>query len=94
MSEETNNQDTQKREMSPEEMEQARQNLIKFYTTQNEVLELQDKFHKMKADIAENDARELMWTIRKAQMLQGPPTPNAEGNGEGDGPKKRTLKTD
>lgn len=103
MSEETNNPNPNERKLTPEDMEQGRKNLIEFYKKQNEVLVLQDKFQKLKADIAENDAKELMWVIRKAQMLQGPPPDpdpsnpdNHDGSGkqEEGGPKKRNLKTE
>lgn len=102
MSKETNNSTQEERQMTPEELEQARKNLLKYYKEQNEILTLQDKFQSLKANIAENQAKELMWIIRKGQMLQGPPKdPDLDPNenpdnpgGQTDGSKSRKLKTE
>lgn len=71
--------------MTPQEMEESRKNLLKFYKDQNEILTQQDKFQTLKANIAENQAKELMWTIRKAQMLTPPgPDDGSAGDGKND----------
>lgn len=95
MSEESNTQD-QEKVLTPEELKERREKVIAYYTEQNEVLKLQSEFQKHKADIAENDARELMWVIRKAQMLN-PPDPGKsdnKGGGQEEGPKERKLKVE
>lgn len=97
MAEETNNQseNSEQRELTPEEIKERRAKVIQYYKEQNEVLELQSTFEKHKADIAESIAREAMWQIRYAQMMAGPPeTPNTPETPaqEDQGQKKRTLK--
>ena len=75
----------EEKEPTPQELKAMRDNLIKYYKEQNEVLILQDSYENYQANIAQNRVRALDMRMRLAHML----TPEAD---KGDG--KRKLKTD
>lgn len=57
---------------SPEEIKKMRENTIKYYKDQIEVLKLQDHFEKLSASIAESQAKTMMYNIKMATMAMGP----------------------
>jgi hypothetical protein len=73
MSETTNN---EKKEvtMTQAEMEQARKNMVKYYTDQMPLIKAQLAYETAIADIEEARARAMTMVIRQVQMKSGPLT--------------------
>lgn len=96
MSEQKTNQ--QERELSPEEIAQQRANMISFYKDQEDYLNTVLKHEELKAAISKARAERVMYDIRTAQMMAGPPDEDLseEGNEEQPIPpqekKSRSLK--
>ncbi len=57
---------------TPEELKKMRDNTIQYYKDQNQVLKLQDEFERLQANIAESQAKVMMYRIKMATMAMGP----------------------
>lgn len=65
----------EEKKYTPEQLKQMRENMKQSYREQIDILDLQLKFEKLNADIAENQARAMMNVLRMAQMKMGPKEP-------------------
>lgn len=65
----TNNEE---RELTQEEIDAQRKNMVAFYKDQEEYLALVLKHEELKASISKARAERIMYDIRIAQMLAGP----------------------
>jgi hypothetical protein len=73
----------EKKELTPEQIEDNRKKVIAYYKKQAEVLEYQAKYETLLADIETSRARRMEMIIRQAQMAAGPEdTNNPEASGE------------
>lgn len=72
----------EKKELTPEQIEDSRKKVIQYYKKQAEVLEYQAKYETLLADIETSRARRMEMTIRQAQMAAPPDTDNPEASGE------------
>ena len=77
----------QKKEMTPEEVQEMKENMLKFYKEQIPFLETQSTYEKHLADIAENRARRVMMDIKLSQLLSPPQDKEVKK-------EERKLKTD
>jgi small-conductance mechanosensitive channel len=98
MSKETNTKDTEKPQLTPEQVEAQRIIVMNYYTNQVQVLTVQAEYEKLLANIEESRAKRLEMVIRQAQM-QAPPEPQEpEEEFEAEeaklNPRKRVLKKD
>jgi len=73
MSKEKTNPELEEKEMTPEEMDQMRNNMVEFYTAQIKVLEPQAKYEELLAQIEEFRLRQAVAIVRYATVMQGPP---------------------
>lgn len=62
----------EKKELTPEQIEDNRKKVIQYYKKQAEVLEYQAKYESLLADIETSRARRMEMIIRQAQMAAGP----------------------
>lgn len=97
MSQETNQETVE--QLTPEQMEKRRKDLINYYKNQTAVLEAQFKYEAVMADIEEARVKRMTMIMRQAQMTAPPQEeedddkpevsdPSQEGQ-----PKERKLKT-
>lgn len=70
MSEATNQEE---REPTPQELNEYRENMKKFYDQQIPMLKKQKEYEGLLADIEEARAKRIAMNIRIAQMMAGPP---------------------
>ena len=97
MSEETNQETAEN--LTPEQLEQRRTNLVKYYEKQVYVLKAQLAYETMLADIEEQRVKRMTMIMRQAQMAapqqeeeeEEEPTPVPEPNAE-EPAKERKLK--
>jgi hypothetical protein len=97
MSEETNQETVEN--LTPEQLEQRRTNLVKYYEKQVYVLKAQLAYETMLADIEEQRVKRMTMIMRQAQMAapqqeeeeEEEPTPVPEPNAE-EPAKERKLK--
>lgn len=101
MSQETNQETVE--QLTPEQLEKRRKDLINYYKNQTAVLEAQFKYEAVMADIEEQRVKRMTMIMRQAQMTAPPqeeeeeddvpqqsaPEPTAEPTQ----PKERKLKT-
>jgi acyl-CoA reductase-like NAD-dependent aldehyde dehydrogenase len=91
---------TEERELTQEEIDAQRKNMVAFYKDQEEYLSLVLKHEEIKASISKARAERIMYDIRIAQMLAGPqdqgqedsPEESPEGSDFDIDKKPRTLK--
>ena len=96
----------QEKELTPEEYRELRDKAMEALKEEIPSLEIEEKYHKLKADIEEHKARELTMIARQAQFFAPPPGsqpqpqhPSQQEQPAGDPPSdptppKRPLKTD
>lgn len=101
MSEETTNKTTEQDELTPQQIETMRKNMVAYYKEQINTLKLQAEYEKLLADIEESRAKRVMNSIRIAQMMAGPrqeeeeEEPEAQDQPQPEEPRKpRKLKTE
>lgn len=89
MSQETNINDQEVPQPSPEEIKQMRASMQAYYKEQLPLVKVQAEYEKYLADIEEARARRISMNIRIAQMM----APPSESDNQEDAPKKeRKLK--
>ena len=99
MSQETNQETVE--QLTPEQMEKRRKDLINYYKNQTAVLEAQLKYESIMADIEEQRVKRMTMIMRQAQMAAPPQeeedddslTPDSTPEPEATQPKDRKLKT-
>jgi hypothetical protein len=104
MSEETNTNNTEEKQLSPEEYKKLRDDATKELKKEIAYLKTEKEYHVLRADIEEAKTREYTMIARQAQLFAAPPQPPAGepkeetppnvGAPEGPMPPKRTLKKD
>lgn len=82
MSKTKTNTENQERELTQEEIDAQRKNMIAFYKDQEEYLGMVLKHEEIKASISKARAERIMYDIRIAQMLAGPQDEEQEGTDE------------
>jgi hypothetical protein len=85
MEEKTNPEVKEEKILTPEEIKEAQDKTIVFYTRQCEVLRSQAEYAKLAAEIEEYGLRRTLARIRHAELLYGPgdqepPAPDGTGN--------------
>lgn len=72
MSDTTNTENQEQQQLTPEQIEAMRKNMVAYYKEQISTLKLQSEYEKLLAEIEEARAKRIMNTIRIAQMMAGP----------------------
>lgn len=72
MSDTTNTENQEQQQLTPEQIEAMRKNMVAYYKEQINSLKLQSEYEKLLAEIEESRAKRIMNTIRIAQMMAGP----------------------
>jgi len=72
MSDTTNTENQEQQQLTSEQIEAMRKNMVAYYKEQISTLKLQSEYEKLLADIEEARAKRIMNTIRIAQMMAGP----------------------
>ena len=100
MSQETNQETVE--QLTPEQMEKRRKDLINYYKNQTAVLEAQLKYESIMADIEEQRVKRMTMIMRQAQLAAPPQEeeeedlpqqPAPDQPTEAAQPKERKLKT-
>lgn len=78
-------------ELTPEELEARKAEMLDFYKEQTEFMSVQMEFEKLSADIEEHRLRRLVALVRQAQLSN--PAPEEEEEEPKNNQSKKKLKT-